>query len=329
MERRRRRGLGWAAIAAWAIAGAVVSIVLWTTYDDEGKAKPPGRVTATIATDGVTLEGIVPSDSASADAEERAKALVGDAVTVTNELEVDDAYGDGPWLERYLAGLAAVPARPRPLVVSVEGGVVTVTGEAASDAEKQAVIDAITAAVAPGLTVDDRMTVAAAPTPKPAPKPAPAPAAKPKPKPAPAAKPKPAPKPEPTPKPAPAKVVADVQAQVDKALTGATIEFESGKATLTPKGKAVLDRILPALRKAPTVDLLVQGHTDAVGDPAANMTLSVERAKTVVGYLTSHGIAASRLSSAGLGETDPVASNDTEAGRLKNRRIELTVKRGG
>jgi OOP family OmpA-OmpF porin len=177
------------------------------------------------------------------------------------------------------------------------------------------------------------MTVAAAatPTPKPKPKSAPkakpAPAAKPKPKPTP--KPKPKPTPAAKPKPAPAKIVADVQAELDKALTGTTIEFESGKATLTPKGKAVLDRILPALRRAPTVDLLVKGYTDSVGDAASNLALSTERAETVVRYFVEHRVSGLRLSSKGYGEANPIASNDTEAGRLKNRRIELTVKRGG
>jgi outer membrane protein OmpA-like peptidoglycan-associated protein len=69
----------------------------------------------------------------------------------------------------------------------------------------------------------------------------------------------------------------------------------------------------------------INGHTDNVGKPADNLTLSNNRAKAVVAYLASKGIETSRLQSKGFGETRPVSDNNTEEGRAKNRRTELQV----
>jgi len=172
---RRRRSLAWGLLAIWLIGGIIVSHWLWTTYPDESEAapKPPGMVVATIDEGAVTLEGIVPSDVASEQAADRAAAIVGGRDAVDNQLVVDGDFGDGPWLERYLAGFAELPAAPRPLTYAVEDGRLTVTCVAASDAEKAAVLDAVSAAVEPDLTVVEDMTVeppaAAAPKPKPSP----------------------------------------------------------------------------------------------------------------------------------------------------------------
>ena len=69
----------------------------------------------------------------------------------------------------------------------------------------------------------------------------------------------------------------------------------------------------------------VSGHTDSTGSTTANQTLSQTRAKSVVDYLVAHGVAQSRITSTGYGGTKPVASNATEEGRAKNRRIEFRV----
>ena len=72
-------------------------------------------------------------------------------------------------------------------------------------------------------------------------------------------------------------------------------------------------------------DVLVLGHTDSVGSDAYNETLSEKRANSVDNFLVSRGVASSRLDSEGYGETDPVASNETEEGRQLNRRVEVVV----
>jgi OOP family OmpA-OmpF porin len=99
--------------------------------------------------------------------------------------------------------------------------------------------------------------------------------------------------------------------------------FDFNKSTLRPESDSVLRQVLALLQKDATLTLEVQGHTDNVGDDAYNQTLSEARAKSVTTWLTAHGVAAARLSAKGFGKTMPVATNDTDAGRAKNRRVEV------
>jgi outer membrane protein OmpA-like peptidoglycan-associated protein len=79
------------------------------------------------------------------------------------------------------------------------------------------------------------------------------------------------------------------------------------------------------LRKYPELIIEVAGHTDSVGGADANYSLSERRAKTVRDYLVRFGVEPARLSVRGYGETQPVAGNDSEAGRAENRRVELRI----
>ena len=104
------------------------------------------------------------------------------------------------------------------------------------------------------------------------------------------------------------------------------INFDTGKATIKPDSFSQLDQVVAALRQAPELKLEVGGHTDNVGTPDSNQTLSETRAKSVMKYLTDKGVAASRLTAKGYGQTSPVADNRSEDGRAKNRRVELVKK---
>ena len=101
------------------------------------------------------------------------------------------------------------------------------------------------------------------------------------------------------------------------------INFDSGKAAILPDSEGVLSEIAKLLEQAPDLKLRVEGHTDNQGSAVANQALSERRAQAVVAWLTSHGVAASRLTAQGFGQTKPVADNSTDAGRAKNRRVEL------
>jgi outer membrane protein OmpA-like peptidoglycan-associated protein len=101
------------------------------------------------------------------------------------------------------------------------------------------------------------------------------------------------------------------------------IHFDTGKATLQPDSEQVLGEIVKLLDQNAALKLRVEGHTDNQGAAPANMTLSERRAQTVVAWLQGHGVAAARLTAVGLGQTKPVADNQTEDGRAKNRRVEL------
>jgi outer membrane protein OmpA-like peptidoglycan-associated protein len=79
------------------------------------------------------------------------------------------------------------------------------------------------------------------------------------------------------------------------------------------------------MKEYPNAKFSIEGHTDADGKDASNQTLSESRAAAVQGYLVEHGIAASRLTSVGYGETKPIDSNKTKAGKANNRRVEVKL----
>ncbi|MEW6510787.1 MAG: OmpA family protein [Bacteroidota bacterium] len=104
------------------------------------------------------------------------------------------------------------------------------------------------------------------------------------------------------------------------------IHFDTGKATIRPESRPVIDQILALLRGNPLLKLSIEGHTDNVGDAAFNKTLSLDRARAVMALLVTSGVAGNRLTAAGFGADRAVADNRTEDGRAKNRRVELVKK---
>ena len=118
---------------------------------------------------------------------------------------------------------------------------------------------------------------------------------------------------------------AQVQSGVDELLRGEQIGFESNSAVLTSKGKAVIDKLIPALKRAPDAEIEIGGHTDAYGDPEYNLQLSRARAETVRQYVIDHGVT-NRLTAVGYGSTRPLSSERTRTASKKNRRIEFRVK---
>jgi OmpA-OmpF porin, OOP family len=101
------------------------------------------------------------------------------------------------------------------------------------------------------------------------------------------------------------------------------ITFATGQAAITPQSDQVLSDLLAVLVANPDWRLRIEGHTDSVGDKAANLKLSQARAAAVATWLAGKGIDAGRLSTAGLGDTQPVGDNATEDGRARNRRVVL------
>ena len=119
-----------------------------------------------------------------------------------------------------------------------------------------------------------------------------------------------------------AALASDITATGHSSVYG--IYFDTGKADVKSESDAAMNEIAKLLQQKPGLKLMVVGHTDNVGQLAANMDLSKRRADAVVKALTTHyGIAASRLIAEGAGPLAPVASNHTEDGRAKNRRVEL------
>lgn len=119
----------------------------------------------------------------------------------------------------------------------------------------------------------------------------------------------------------------DIPANVSKSLmiSSQSISFGATNAKLTSKSNVALNQVVRIMNENPTLKIRLEGHTDNAGNDDANMKLSEERAEAVKAYLVSRGISEDRITSEGFGETMPIADNSTQAGRTKNRRIEIKV----
>src|ERR1700730_5501719 len=128
-------------------------------------------------------------------------------------------------------------------------------------------------------------------------------------------------------KPAVAPVDATVCQQLfSELLAKGKIRFESGRASIDPDSAGLLDRLTETALRCPTADIEIAGHTDADGEDAFNQALSEKRAQAVMDYLVKAGLPAGRFTATGYGSTQPVASNDTDEGKARNRRIDFLVR---
>jgi outer membrane protein OmpA-like peptidoglycan-associated protein len=104
------------------------------------------------------------------------------------------------------------------------------------------------------------------------------------------------------------------------------ISFDTGRADIKPDLRSVLDSFANGLRDDPTTRIRIIGHTDSTGSDAINDPLSLQRARSVKNYLADRGIADSRIEAEGRGEHEPIADNSSDAGRAKNRRVEILLR---
>lgn len=111
---------------------------------------------------------------------------------------------------------------------------------------------------------------------------------------------------------------------IDLVMPG-SITFAFNDATLNPAFTSTLDKVARTLIEYNQTTIVLSGHTDSVGSDAYNFNLSRQRADSVARYLMSRGVPPSRISVQGYGKSYPIASNDTDAGRAQNRRVELSI----
>lgn len=129
------------------------------------------------------------------------------------------------------------------------------------------------------------------------------------------------PPPKEEPKPAPRVELRDNKIEITE-----KIQFEASKAVIKPESFGLLDEIVDVIKKNPHIKkMAIEGHASSEGNADFNRKLSDDRAKAVRQYLVDHGIAAETLTAKGYGADKPIASNDTEEGREKNRRVEFNV----
>jgi outer membrane protein OmpA-like peptidoglycan-associated protein len=104
------------------------------------------------------------------------------------------------------------------------------------------------------------------------------------------------------------------------------ISFDTGKAGIKPELRTVLENFANGLNGDPSTLVRIVGHTDNTGSDAVNNPLSQERAMSVANFLEDRGIAANRIETSGRGDREPIADNATDAGRAKNRRVEIFLR---
>lgn len=125
----------------------------------------------------------------------------------------------------------------------------------------------------------------------------------------------------------PAASVKPEAAQSEVITLSDDVLFAFNQSDLTPTAKSRLDALMSKFEDADVVSIKVVGHTDSVGSDAYNQALSERRASSVAEYLLSQGVVPNKVTSEGKGESQPIADNETEAGRAKNRRVDLHINR--
>ncbi|MBS9405566.1 OmpA family protein [Halomonas sp. TRM85114] len=128
--------------------------------------------------------------------------------------------------------------------------------------------------------------------------------------------PEPQPEPEPMPEPEP-------EPEFEPVVLESDVTFPFDSAELRTAAESELNQVARALRQSPEVRVVIAGHTDSIGTAEYNRDLSQRRAESVATYLQSRGIDGNRMRTIGYGEDRPVATNDTDAGRSQNRRVEI------
>jgi OOP family OmpA-OmpF porin len=215
-------------------------------------------------------------------------------VRVLDQLTVDDRIGTTPWVNQLPAVLPVLEQMQGVRSVMIDGRFLVLSGMVPSQEVKAGILRTVSPLRSLGLQLEDHITVAAA-----------------------------SPTPGKTPSVA-AGAPLSLQARVDEVLSRNQIEFDSNQATLTARGRAALDRLIPVLTQAPRTSIEIGGHTDGFGAPDYNNDLSRRRADVVRDYLTSHGVAHD-FTAVGYGATKPLATGVSRAALQRNRRIELRV----
>lgn len=120
-------------------------------------------------------------------------------------------------------------------------------------------------------------------------------------------------------------------AEVDRMGEGIAVKFDNSlmfdfdSAQLRPEARDQLRNLANNLHEYPNTDLVIVGHTDAIGSDEYNMGLSRRRANSAADYLRSQGVSSARITTVGKGEREPIASNETDYGRQQNRRVEVAI----
>lgn len=305
---RRTPGLGW--LLGLLLIPLLLGLIGWGTL---GKPKvsvstPSVSITApsisvpslsfaplSITRNGndFTLSGDLPDLSVKTSLLDALKAALGGGVNLIDKLNIK-AGVSAPDFSGIGALFKAAVDIPD-FNFDLSGGTLTLTGTAPSD-EVKAAVEAAARAAWPSVTIVNNIVVKGASATAPS---------------------------TPTATP-PSGECGSLQSDITAALN-APINFETDGFTLTAATRQMLSAVAAKIKACPTAKIAVTGYTDNTGNDAINIPLSNNRAKSVGDYLVSQGVSAAGVTTSGQGAANPVAGNDTAAGRAQNRRVEITV----
>ncbi|MFN0121572.1 MAG: OmpA family protein [Blastocatellia bacterium] len=283
-----------------ALAALLFAILCWFCLGRHGAemnaAVPAPAATAALAApafqaiidDGkVRLTGTLPNEAAKAAVIARARELYGDTGYL-DELRVGNVANPA-WVASVPGWLPPLQLKTRPTGgLSIDGaGRVDLTGQVATHEIRSGIYNDVRKSVPANWAVNDLMVVNAGP--------------------------------------ALSDKGLEAQTEINKFLIGKIIEFDTGKATIRPAGQQILDEAATLLKKY-DIPFEVSGHTDNVGNPGSNLKLSQARSAAVKTYLAGKGVAGTRITTSGAGDTKPIGDNTTEDGRQRNRRIEFAIR---
>jgi outer membrane protein OmpA-like peptidoglycan-associated protein/osmotically-inducible protein OsmY len=266
----------------------------------------------------IVLQGVMGSQQ---EIDAAVKAVQGayGKMPIDNQMQLADGVAPADWLNSVAGLLPALQGLENAsLKVSAAGN--SIGGDLPSEADKAGLLQKAQQVLGAGIA--DQLAVKAPAAPESAPMPAPVAAAPTKVEPETAAAPAPAATPE-------QQAVTNCQQQLNDAMTGKTVLFETNKSAIKQDSLALLDSLVSIISSCqPTIaghGIQISGHTDNVGNDAYNQKLSQQRAGVVKNYFVKKGIDGGLVKSVGLGESKPIASNDDEAGRSQNRRITFDI----
>lgn len=257
----------------------------------------------------VVLQGVMGSQQ-EIDAAVKAVQSAYGTVQVDNQLQLAEGVAPADWLNSVASLLPALQGLENAsLKVSAAGN--SIGGDLPSDADKAGLLEKAKQVLGAGIA--DQLAVKAAPA---APEPTPVATAPVK------AELEAVPAPE-------QQAVMNCQQQLNDAMTGKTVLFETNKSAIKKDSLALLDSLVSIISSCQSViaghGIQVSGHTDNVGNDAYNQKLSQQRAGAVKDYFVKKGINGDLIKSVGFGESKPIASNNDEAGRSQNRRITFDI----
>ncbi len=242
----------------------------------------------------LTLRGSLPTESEKAAILRQAQQLYGStAGNLIDQLTVDPDLKPAAWVKQIPAILPVLGQMTERGSIIIDGRSIVLSGRVDSDQVKASVLRGIDPLVHAGLNLEDYILTSphqatAVPLQTQA-------------------------------------AAAPLQKKLTDLLSHASIEFDSNTATLTPRGRATLDRLTALLEQAPQTAIEISGHTDKYGAPGYNLELSHHRAETVRRYFLNHNLI-HHFTTVGYGASRPLSSAQTKAGFQHNRRIELRVK---